>query len=88
MALRLTRTVGTALMFHVKDRTAKLRLDRIEDDEAVFSLLIHHQFSRPRRSVGSTLNFQIRGELVSVHIHELKPAQPTWGSLHRRMCTS
>ena len=53
MALRLTRTVGTALMFHVKDRKARLRLDRVEGDEAVFSLVIHDQFSRPRRSVAA-----------------------------------
>jgi hypothetical protein len=72
MALLLHQTVGSVILFDVKDRTARLRLDRIQDGEVTFGLLIGgKQYSRPRRSAESVLNFQMRGELISVHVDEL-----------------
>ena len=72
MALRLNQTVGSVIMFEVKDRRAKLRVDEMQADEVTFKLLVHDQYSRPRRSVGSILNFQMRGELISIHVDEFR----------------
>ena len=68
MSLRITRTVGSAVVFHVKDRTAKLRLDDVEGNEARFRLHTGSEFKRPLRSADSTLRFQVRGELISVYV--------------------
>ena len=60
------------ILSDVKERTAKLRVDEMQADEVIFKLLVHDQYSRPRRSVGSILNFQMRGELISVHVDEFR----------------
>ena len=75
MALQLTRTVGTAVVFQIKDRTAELRFDRVQDDEVLFGLIINDRFKRARRSVDSTLNFQAGGELISVYVQELRDSR-------------
>ena len=71
MALRLTRAVGTAIVFYVRDRTARLTFDGVDDSRGVFGLSDNHTHKRIRSAAGRSLMFQIRGELFEVFLDEV-----------------
>ena len=71
VALMLTRTLGTAVVFEFKDSIAKLRVDGLNNREVVFGLLIDKDLKRSQHSVGSELNFQVRGALITAYVEEI-----------------
>ena len=72
MALMLTRSLGTAVVFKFKDSTAKLRVDGVNDGNVLFGLLIDKDLKRIQQSVGSEVNFHVRGALITAYVEEIQ----------------